>query len=227
MSKLIIWDIDGTLMHCFGSGRDAIEKTYLELFGVKDVMKNINLSGLVDAQVIAQINKEYQLTEFDDAHFYDAYGKNLYLQLTKGQGIVVIDGIENVLKSLQRPGLYHVIGTGNCKAGAGVKLKLSGLNDYFEHGAFGDEVHDRDALLALAKKRAEEAFKTRFNEDEVMVIGDTPKDITSAKSNDFVAVATTTGYYDEGDLAIHTPDFIIDHFSELIGVIENQWPKGY
>ncbi|MCK8060706.1 MULTISPECIES: HAD family hydrolase [unclassified Fusibacter] len=227
MSKLVIWDIDGTLLHCFGTGKEALEATYKEMYGIEGAMQRISLAGVVDSEVIKTINSSYGLSDFDSAAFYRMYAERLMKLLTTGQGIVVIDGIEPVLKNLQRPGLYHVIGTGNCKAGARVKLELSGLSDYFEHGAFGDEVGDRDALLALARTRAEDVFRTKFLDDEVMVIGDTPKDITSAKSNDFVAVATTTGYYDERELAVHTPDFIIDHFSELIGVIDNQWPKGY
>lgn len=227
MSKLIIWDIDGTLMHCYGGGREALEKAYHLLYQVEDAMQAVSLTGVVDHQVVTFINQREGLNAFDPDRFYQTYAEELAKVLKTGKGITVIAGIEKTLASLQKPGLYHCIGTGNCRAGAQVKMTMSGLSQYFECGAYGDEVNDRDELIALAKARAEEAFKITFSADEVMVIGDTPSDILSAKAHDYVAVATTTGYYDEGTLAKHHPDYMIDHFDELYGILFNQWPKGF
>lgn len=227
MSKLLIWDIDGTLINCYGSGREALEKAYMDLYGIPSALSGISMPGALDLTTTLEINERHQISNFDFEGFFRHYSELLTQSIKTGKGIAILGGIDQVLETLQQPGLYHVIGTGNCRAGAYVKLNLSGLMHYFEEGAYGDEVKTRFELLALAKQRAESAFKLKFTASDVMVIGDTPMDIAAAKQNEFVAVATTTGYYDESALEAHHPDFMIDHFTELLGIIENQWPKGY
>lgn len=227
MSKLIIWDIDGTLLHCYGSGRHALEDTYLTLYGIHKALEGIQLAGAVDLAVVEQINQHYQVEDFDHEAFFAHYAVQLTHHIKTGKGIEVLGGITEVLAHLQQPGIYHIVGTGNCEFGARVKLSMSGLDHYFEVGAYGDQTRTREGLLALAKARAEEAFKIKFNPEDIMVVGDTPQDIAAAKANDFIAVATTTGYYEERALAACAPDYVIDQFSELLGIIENQWPKGF
>ncbi len=227
MSKLIIWDIDGTLLHCYGSGRQALEDSFLALYGIENALEGIALAGAVDLEVVNRIFTHREISDYDLDHFFSYYASQLEHRIKTGKGIEVLGGITDALVHLQQPGIYHVIGTGNCKQGARVKLSLSGLDHYFEVGAYGDEVNARKQLLALAKNKAQEAFKIKFSSEDVMVVGDTPQDILAAKENDFIAVATTTGYYGEGALVVHEPDYVIDHFDDLLGIIENQWPKGF
>lgn len=227
MSKLMIWDIDGTLLHCFGSGRQAMEESFLSLYGVEKALDGVMLAGAVDLAVVLQVQATHSLEDFVPEAFFSYYAGQLVKQIKTGKGIEVLGGITEVLSHLQQPGVYHVVGTGNCQPGARVKLGLSGLEHFFETGAFGDEVLTRGELLALAKRKAEDVFKVKFFNEDVMVVGDTPADILAAKANDFIAVATTTGYYGERALAQHEPDYVIDHFSELLGIIDNQWPKDF
>lgn len=227
MSKLLIWDLDGTLINCYGSGRESLEKAYLDLYGIESALDGIQIAGTLDLVTVLEINERHQIKHFNHDGFFKHYSDLLTQSIKTGKGIAILGGIDEVLETLQQPGLYHVIGTGNCRAGANVKLSLSGLMHYFEEGAYGDEVKSRFELQSLAKTRAETAFKLKFSASDVMVIGDTPLDIEAAKQNEFVAVATTTGYYDERALEAYHPDFMIDHFSELLGILENQWPKGY
>lgn len=227
MSKLMIWDIDGTLLHCYGSGRQAMAESFLNLYGIENALEGIMLAGAVDLAVVKGIQDLHKIPNFDTHHFFEAYSQKLMHQIKTGKGIEVLGGITEVIKALQLPGVYHVVGTGNCELGARVKLGLSGLEHFFETGAYGDEVLTRSELLKLAKAKAEQAFKVKFLNENIMVVGDTPEDIRAAKDNDFIAVATTTGYYGERALSAHGPDYVIDHFGELLGIIENQWPKGF
>ncbi len=227
MSKLVIWDIDGTLMHCFGTGTDALQITYQEMYNVKDAMKNIDLSGVIDNQVMAEINEKNNILNFNKEAFTERYRHHLTVAMMSSKTPKLIEGVLEVLDDLQRPGFYHVIGTGNCFSGAEVKLQLTGLDHYFEHGAYGDDVDNRSQLLRLAKERAERHYRIKFNDFDVMVIGDTPHDVVSAKDNNFISVATTTGGYKEEQLASYNPDYIITNYSELNGVIENHWPRAF
>lgn len=223
----MIWDIDGTLMHCFGAGSDAISATYKELYNVDNAMNNVSLSGVVDNQVMSIINQKYRIQKFDKSTFFTRYGHHLKLTMTATKLPKLVDDIVEVLDDLQKPGLYHIIGTGNCFIGATVKLKLTGLDRFFEYGAYGDEVDDRNDLVRLAKERAEAYYRTKFSEKDVMVIGDTPGDIISARENQFISVATMTGYSQELLLMRHHPDYIISNLKELKGVMDNQWPKAF
>lgn len=227
MSKLIIWDIDGTLLHCYGSGRQAMEDTFFKNYGVTEALEGISLAGAVDLELVNRVFLSNQIENADIPTFFSDYAKQLAYRIKTGKGIDVLGGITEVLTQLQQPGIYHAVGTGNCRQGARVKLSLSGLDHFFETGAYGDQVTSRSALLALARENAQSAFKIKFHAEDIMVVGDTPQDIAAAKKNDFIAVATTTGYYGEGALTIHEPDYIIDHFSDLLGIIENQWPNGF
>ena len=89
-----------------------------------------------------------------------------------------------------------------------------GLWDYFELGAFGDDHEDRNKLIPFATQRFREKYDGELHEQNVWIIGDTPRDVECARPHGALAIAVATGQYDRETLARSEPDFLFDDFSD-------------
>jgi phosphoglycolate phosphatase-like HAD superfamily hydrolase len=133
----------------------------------------------------------------------------------------VLPGIIELLEALHRRE-DCVLGllTGNIEKGAELKLSHYGVWDFFEFGAFADDHVDRNKLGPVAHSRAVEKHGTSFEAEDVLVIGDTPRDIDCARAAGFVAVAIATGSYAKDELAAHKPDLLFEDLSDTRGVMK-------
>jgi len=118
-----------------------------------------------------------------------------------------------------RPHLVLALLTGNISRGAQLKLEHYGVWHFFEFGAFADDHYDRNELGSFARSRAKEKHGREFSAAEIDVIGDTPRDIACGKAFGARTIAVATGRWSRGDLAKHQPDFLIDDFSDVDGLI--------
>ena len=117
-------------------------------------------------------------------------------------------GVISLLDLLTQDGQAMGLLTGNVRRGAEIKLRAHGIWARFNFGAFGDDNSDRNQLGPIAKRRAEAALNIEFSEQDVFVIGDTPKDIACARAFGAVAVAVATGRYSLANLGEHQPDHL-------------------
>jgi phosphoglycolate phosphatase-like HAD superfamily hydrolase len=114
------------------------------------------------------------------------------------------------------PGLL----TGNNKGGAAAKLDVFDLNPFFRFGAFGDDARSRNALPAIAACRAFEKTGERFTSKDIVIIGDTPRDIECARHADAYAIAVATGQYSREALIPYQPDALFDDLSDTQNVMQ-------
>lgn len=181
--KLLIWDIDGTLLWTKGAGRKALNLTFEESYHVKNAFEGISLDGKLDGNVLEEVFRKHRIT-YDKNIFDQEYAKMLRFIYQSGIEWGHIPGIPKILTLLNHDkNVINTIGTGNLYVGARVKLEHAGLLSFFHEGAYGDEGGSRTELVQRAMKKYESE-----DIDEVYVIGDTQDDLTAAYENNTKAI---------------------------------------
>ncbi|MGH7937277.1 MAG: HAD family hydrolase [Bryobacteraceae bacterium] len=220
--RLLLFDIDGTLIDSAGAGVAALKDVLQEQFGITDGLGGVEIAGRTDTGIVHQIlqKQNISLTNEKVNAFLDLYAEFLRRELPRRNGRL-LPGVEELLPRLQaRPQNVLALLTGNIERGARLKLGHYGIWDFFEFGAFADDHHDRNELGAFAQRRAREKHAIDFLAEEIDVIGDTPHDIACGKAIGARTIAVATGSFSGEQLAAHEPDCIVDDFSEVDALIE-------
>jgi phosphoglycolate phosphatase-like HAD superfamily hydrolase len=219
--KLLLFDIDGTLLLTGRAGEHALRVAFKERFGVDDDLSAISFAGSTDGAIARQMFAAHDIppTPENIADLFDGYVHHLARELPQREG-KVLPGIVDLLEALHaREDCVLGLLTGNIAKGAELKLSHYGVWDFFEFGAFADDHVDRNKLGPVAHARALEKHGISFEAEDVLVLGDTPRDIDCARAAGFVAVAIATGSYRTEELAEHRPDFLFEDLSDARGVI--------
>jgi phosphoglycolate phosphatase len=219
--KLLLFDIDGTLLTTFGAGRNAVCQAAKDLFGLDEDLIGITIAGNTDGGIVREVLAKHGMPASHENinRFTEAYFVRLTENLSQNAG-VILPGIHELLSALDTTASAKGLLTGNIERGARLKLQTLGLGHRFEFGAFSDDSYDRNELGPFAKARAEAKYKRAFETDAVYVIGDTPRDIACGKAFGARTVAVATGHYCLDDLAPHKPDFIFEDFSSTADVLK-------
>lgn len=219
--KLLLFDVDGTLIRTGGAGRRAMDLAFGELFAVQGGLDRVEMAGRIDAAILRAALLMHGLPThgFDEQvrRFRDAYCRHLNVTLKEATG-TVLPGVRELLTALwKRPDVRLGLATGNFRSGAETKLSHYGLWHFFDGGAFGDDREERDGLVATAIETMRDG--SRADANMVYVIGDTVYDIRAAKANAAIAVAVATGGTTAEELIAEEPDFFFDDFADWRGVL--------
>jgi phosphoglycolate phosphatase len=220
--RLLLFDIDGTLIHSGGAGVHALKSAFTERFGVIDDLHDIEIAGMTDSGIVVSILNKHKIpaTNENISAFLDSYVHFLSLELPRRMGRLLPGVLELLEKLKLRPHLVLALLTGNVSRGAQLKLEHYGVWHFFEFGAFADDHHDRNRLGTVARARAKEKHGRQFSASEIDVIGDTPRDIACGKAFGARTIAVATGTWSRDQLAKHQPDFLIDDLSDVEGIID-------
>ncbi|MCY4073375.1 MAG: HAD family hydrolase [Chloroflexi bacterium] len=213
--KLILFDIDGTLLISRGIGREAKRRAMLECFGEVGDLDNHVFGGKTDWQILADLLAPAGKTSADIGREIARYERVMARHMREIKGSYRADALPyamELVKNLRdRDDAIVGLVTGNTSMTADIKLEMAGFKrDWFAVGAFGNEAAERDELTRLALERAESNTARPFDGDDVIVIGDTVADIDAARAIDAVAVAVCTGYTEREQLRDRQPDFLLD-----------------
>lgn len=220
--RLLLFDIDGTLIHSGGAGVHALKLALSERFGITDDLHDIEIAGMTDSGIVISILNKHQIPNTNEnvSAFLDSYVHFLSLELPRRAG-KLLPGVLDLLERLKsRPHLVLALLTGNVSRGAQLKLEHYGVWHFFEFGAFADDHHDRNRLGTVARARAKEKHGRQFSTSEIDVIGDTPRDIACGKAFGARTIAVATGTWSREQLAKYQPDFLIDDLSDVEGIID-------
>ncbi|MCE9548719.1 MAG: HAD family hydrolase [Planctomycetia bacterium] len=209
--KICLFDIDGTLISSGGAGRAAFYAALEAEFDRPAPHREIAFSGRTDRAILSDLFARHDVEHSEEniRRFFPTYLKVLP-QMLSSRGGVVLPGVESLVADLAgRPDVELGLLTGNIQAGAKAKLGHYGLFDYFRFGGFGDQHFSRDLVAADALAAARAALGRDVDPRQVWVIGDTPLDVSCARSIGAHAVAVATGIHTLAELAATGPDLLL------------------
>lgn len=221
--RLVLFDIDGTLISSSGHGVAAMMEAYTAVWGKSPVGVEYSMSGKTELgishELMGLLGFSRQEVDQKLPHFWERYPEALRRHLSPGR-VTVHAGIRELV---QRVGaderMVLALLTGNCEAAARIKVQAADL-DGFELGAYGQHHERRDQLPAVAAQLAQERHGIAFEGQAMVIIGDTPNDILCGRAWGAKAIAVATGRFDMQQLAEHEPHHLFEDFSQVDAVLE-------
>ena len=215
--RLVLFDIDGTLIRTGGAGVKAFGKTFASEFNLPEATKRVVFHGRTDVSLVRQIFRENGIeeTEKNFARFFDRYPFWLDHFLHKLDG-GPCEGVPEFVDGLRNANV-PVLGllTGNIRLGAELKLRRYNLWHYFEVGAFADDHEDRNCIAGVAKDRGIKKLGPNLKADEILVVGDTVHDIECGKSIGAKVLAVGTGNIPLDQLEAHQPTYVVPDLTKI------------
>lgn len=221
--KACLFDIDGTLVLTGGAGQVAFAQVFEEEFGIAEITSDISFAGRSDRAIASDLMR-YHGIEPDQPtweRFIRNYLQRLPVALRECQG-EVLPGVVELIQQLQQRGDVLIgLLTGNIERAAEHKLSYYDLWSHFDFGGFGDHHPNRDDIARTAATEARKRHNSDSNAEEVIVvIGDTPNDITCARAIGAKAVAVPTGHTPASELEPHQPDLLIETLEDGNQILE-------
>ncbi|HKW41767.1 MAG TPA: HAD family hydrolase [Gemmatimonadales bacterium] len=208
--KLVLFDIDGTLLWTDGAGRRAIQRALLDEAGTAGPIERYRFDGKTDPQIVSELLALAHHPRARDEATIQAvcrrYVDHLRTELDRpAQTTTLMAGIDALLGALEArqaegKALIGLL-TGNVEPGAILKLRSAGLDPArFRVGAYGSDSARRAELPHVAAERAAALTGWRFSGADVIVVGDTPDDVACCRPIGARCVAVATGSYDAAAL---------------------------
>lgn len=225
LRTLVLFDIDGTLLTSAAAGRSAIRRAIEQEFDSFDFFEQVRFDGKTDPQIVRELFTaagKGDRTEAALTPLLDRYLVNLEEELAiRRHDVKPLPGIIPLLEELEsRPEVCVGLLTGNIKGGARLKLEAAGIGfDRFRLGAFGSDHEDRPMLPPIAVQRAAAIFGRTPTGSEVVIVGDTPADVTCGAGLGVRAVAVATGAYPVADLIASGAHATFDSFDNTVAAL--------
>ena len=213
--KLLLFDIDGTLVLTGGAGVRALNRAFCQVVGIVNALDGIRLHGKTDPAIVREIfNARGALQNADS---YDqilaAYVEFLPEEVQQSENYRVLPGILRFLQDFQgRSDLAFGLATGNVEAGARIKLARGNLNPFFAFGGFGSDAENRTELVRRAAHNGSRLAGVTIDPNDIFVIGDTPRDIAAGREAGYRTVGVATSDYSTGDLSAAGADLVLSDF---------------
>lgn len=220
MRKLVLFDIDGTLVLTGGAGLRAMNRACQELVGHTRALEGIPVAGRTDRVILGDVLRRLD-RELDEGLLGSL--RERYVAFLKeeihhpGHGVKsVLPGVTSLLVHLAgRDDVVLGLVTGNFEAGARIKLGYFDLWRYFRCGAYADDAADRNELVPFAVDRSRGCGVGDVSPRDVLVVGDTPHDVACARAAGAVAVGVATGGFSVDQLRDSGADVVFDDLSDI------------
>jgi phosphoglycolate phosphatase len=213
----ILFDIDGTLIDSGGAGAQSWRLAFDELYGVPADIGEYTDAGMTDPEV-GRLTFEkvvgHQPSARELARLLGRRNQLLPKTVAESKGYRVLPGVKELLPQLCHEGYLLGITTGGVETASHIKLERGHLNRYFHFGGYGSDSPDRTKLTRKAVERASMILAHRLSRDEVLVVGDTPLDITAAHGADAVGVGVASGHYAKDELKEAGADYVLESLEE-------------
>jgi phosphoglycolate phosphatase len=217
--RLVLFDIDGTLLTDRGAARDAFGVALESVYGYAGDLSRYDFSGRTDPQIARMVLRDAGFSdESIDAHMpqlWDVYLEGLGRNATP-ERVRALPGIRELVAALhEHDGVVLALLTGNIEPGARLKLGGAALNDYFPFGAFGSDSADRNALPPVAVERASRHMGHRFEGSDVVIIGDSIYDVRCGVPYDATTIAVASGKTPAETLRAENPRYFFESAEDL------------
>ena len=228
--RILLWDIDGTLIHSVKTGayKDYTIPVLEEIFGTAGRLADMRVSGMTDLQIVYEALSDEGVSQDDILSRAEVLVSRLTEEARRVTGngtkfFELLPGVRETLEALAaHPRYESALVTGNIKPMAYLKMELVGLDKFFTlPGAFGDESHNRRDLPARAAERIRKHLQMDLAPEQFIVIGDTPNDIDCAQHFGARAVAVGTGrFYSNEEILACKPDALLPDLTDTRRVLE-------
>lgn len=220
MKKLLLWDIDGTLLTLSGLGRDASNQAFQKLYGKGKIIAGREMAGKTDLQILEMFFErndiQYKDLLNESLKVKDLYFNYLQKALKLSDKPVIYPAVKEVLiRYHNKPNYVNALLTGNYKITAQLKLEFFDLWSYFEFGAFGDYTTKREELIPVALDEFKSLYGEEIDSSHIYVIGDTPHDIEICKPYKINSIAVATGGHSQKNLEHYEPTFLIKNLQDF------------
>lgn len=227
MGKLVLFDIDGTLIDSGDASVIALTRLFRSLYAITDAFISVTMDGKTDKQIIKEGLAANNLP-VDDANIPSIISKyliNLEKEINNDRKHVK-PGVRKLLNRLGQMNDFHLgLLTGNIESGARIKLEVFDLNRYFPLGAFGSDHEDRNQLLPIAIDKFSKKTGQAFRFEDCIVVGDTPKDVECSRPYGAISVAVTTGIYSAEQLAAAGANYVLPDLTGAMDEVAEFEPK--
>jgi len=228
MDKLLLFDIDRTLLKNAKGHRDAFTHAFKEVYNVNTTIDIITPHGMTDQQIIIEVLKKNKLDEKEIKSKINICMQSMiqfYNEIkNKCEPPIVLEGVKNLLNEFNKQNYLMGLVTGNLEPIAREKLERVGLNNFFKLGGFGNDNISRTELVKLAIKRAQEKHNFIYK-DNVFLFGDAIQDMNAGHEAGVKTIGTLTGIFSKEQLKDAGANFIVDNLSNtehILKIIKEQ-----
>jgi phosphoglycolate phosphatase len=222
MPFIALFDIDKTLIARSMAHLKAFFISLKSVYGVEAEANVIKHHGMTDQQIIREVLKVKGL---DEKTINDGIRRCMQVmidrfnELNPADTVDLLPGVLDLLEALKKQGAYLGLVTGNLEEIAWAKLKKAGIAHYFSFGGFGSDNSDRREMAALAVKRCN-ALYSLFENNHLVLFGDTPYDVAAARAIGALAIGVATGYPSRDQLLAAGADFVFDNLADTQAVLK-------
>jgi phosphoglycolate phosphatase len=220
-THLVLFDIDGTLVHCGAAPKRVFKQALLDVFGTAGPIDGWVFDGKTDPQIVRELMDEAgvscsrEMTE----RALNLYSAALQTELPKATDKTIYPGVRELLEELLKHPILLGLLTGNIKPGARAKLESLDLWKYFSFGAVADDSAVRREMADIAVQRAFELAGQKFTGKQIVIIGDTEYDINCGRHLGVRTIGVGTGRSSAAKLLEHGADFAFEDFRNCREVI--------
>jgi phosphoglycolate phosphatase-like HAD superfamily hydrolase len=222
--RLVLFDIDGTLVTDGGASREAFDAALRTTYGYDGDLRRYDFSGRTDPQITYMVLRDAGLSdeviESKLEELWDVYLSGLERNLSTGRARALEGVMEVVARLHEHADVHLALLTGNLERGARLKLDAPGLNAYFPFGAFGSDSSVRTELPPFAVQRAEQHLGQRFSGRDVVIIGDSIYDVRCGVPHDATTIAVASGRTAGDVLRAENPTHYFDSLRDTDAVVQ-------
>ncbi|MDH3743933.1 MAG: HAD family hydrolase [Acidobacteriota bacterium] len=218
--RLILFDIDGTLLDCGRQVRSFFAGALDRVFGTAGAIDEYDFAGRTDDRIATDLLQQAGVSRERIRDGLPRMKERYFRDLDEGldrASMRVLPGVLATLETLAaEPEVKVGLLTGNWEQGARIKLGRVGLNRYFPFGAFGDDVKERQEMPPVALKSAGDLYDRAFSPAETVIVGDTERDVDCARAHGIGAIGVTTGRHSADQLAAAGATRVVRSLVEIL-----------
>ncbi|MDP8222347.1 MAG: HAD family hydrolase [Candidatus Lernaella stagnicola] len=223
--NIYLFDIDGTIMLSGGAGMCAMTRVFHERYGIADAFRDFHFQGKVDPAIFREALVKHGVDGDHNGEIkalIEMYETYIAEEMPRSPNPTLFPGVAELIQAMTgRADISIGLLTGNVLGGAKAKLSRFDLWKYFPYGAFGNDSEDRPALVPIALDRAGAHLGTVVEPGpHVYIIGDTDRDIETARANGCTAVGVGTMNFSSTELTELGADIVFDDFSDTDRVLQ-------
>lgn len=222
--RLILFDIDGTLLLSGGAGNRAFKTALEQVFQLPNGLAGVRAAGKTDLQIVREVLKRFdqeeRFTPERISELFEVYVSLLRKEISTSEHFRVLAGARELVCTLSRRKHFLLgLATGNIEEGAQLKLERAGFKSFFTFGAFGSDAEDRTNLISLAIERGRQRIAP-IEAEAVFMIGDTPRDIVHGKDAGARTVGVAGTAYSLDALTAYKPDLAVESLEPIEPILE-------